>query len=90
MNKDWRMEEIDLSVSTVFLAMLVFISVVIMSVLFVKPLSFMNEGGKLEDLDLFGSTVFLALLVFINVVIMCVLFVKPLSFMNELLEVGGR
>ena len=58
MNEDRRMEEIDLSVSTVFLAMLVFISVVIMSVLFVKSLSFMNEGGKLEDLDLFGSTVF--------------------------------
>ena len=58
-----------------FLALLVFISAVIMCVLFVKPLSLMNEDGRLDDIDLFGSTVFLALLVFISVVIVCVLFV---------------
>ena len=59
-----RVEDIDLSVSTVFLAMLVFISVVIMCVLFVKPLSLLNEDGRLEDTDLFSLNVVLALLVF--------------------------
>ena len=60
-----------------FLALLVFISVMIVCVLFVKPLYLMNEDRRMEHFDLFGSTVFLALLVIIRVVIMYVLFEKP-------------